>query len=194
MENRKEGFWDRPALHAQPNLVEGTRVRLREWRPDELEAMHRWLGSPEVTRFLTWGAKSLDDSARHLELCVSEQTKPERTRYYLAAELRRSGEVMGDAGFEWVDREQREGELGYFLLPAYWRQGIGSECARLVLQLAFGRCGALAMRASCDARNVASERVMQKCGMRRDTEVEKPGRRSYRITRAEWLLDAGPLA
>jgi len=22
---------------------------------------------------------------------------------------------MGDAGFEWVDRERREGELGYFL-------------------------------------------------------------------------------
>jgi hypothetical protein len=46
---------------------------------------------------------------------VSEQAKRERTRYYLAAALWRSGEVMGDAGFEWVDRERREGELGYFL-------------------------------------------------------------------------------
>ena len=46
---------------------------------------------------------------------VPEQAKRERTRYYLAAELRRSGEAMGDAGFEWVDREQREDELGYFL-------------------------------------------------------------------------------
>ena len=175
-------------------LVEGGRVRLREWRSDEIEVMHRWLGSPEVTRFLTWGAKSLDDSARHLDLCLSEQAKWERTRYYLAAELRRSGEVIGDAGFEWVDREQREGELGYFLLPTYWRQGIGGECARLVLQLAFGQCGARTMRAGYDARNAASERVMQKCGMRRDPENEKPGRRAYRITRAEWLHDVGPLA
>ena len=46
---------------------------------------------------------------------VSEEAKRERTRYYLAAELWRSGVVMGDAGFEWVDREQREGGLGYFL-------------------------------------------------------------------------------
>jgi hypothetical protein len=46
---------------------------------------------------------------------VSEEAKRERTRYYLAAELRRSGEIMGDAGFEWVDREQREGERGSFL-------------------------------------------------------------------------------
>jgi RimJ/RimL family protein N-acetyltransferase len=46
---------------------------------------------------------------------VSEEAKRERTRYYLAAELRRSGEVMGDAGFEWFDRERREGEIEYFL-------------------------------------------------------------------------------
>jgi hypothetical protein len=46
---------------------------------------------------------------------VSEQAKRERTRYYRAAEPWRSGEVMGDAGFEWVDREQREGGLGYLL-------------------------------------------------------------------------------
>jgi hypothetical protein len=46
---------------------------------------------------------------------VSEAAKRARTRYYLAAELRRSGEVMGDAGFEWVDRKQREGEREDFL-------------------------------------------------------------------------------
>jgi hypothetical protein len=46
---------------------------------------------------------------------VSEEAKRERTRYYLPAELWRIGEVMGDAGFERVDREQREGERGYFL-------------------------------------------------------------------------------
>jgi hypothetical protein len=46
---------------------------------------------------------------------VSEEAKRERTRYYLAAELRRSGEVMGDVAFEWVDWKQREGEREYFL-------------------------------------------------------------------------------
>ena len=46
---------------------------------------------------------------------VPEQANRGRTRYYLAAALRRSGEAMGDARFEWVDREQREDELEYFL-------------------------------------------------------------------------------
>jgi hypothetical protein len=46
---------------------------------------------------------------------VPEQANRERTRYYLAAALRRSGEVMRDAAFEWVDREQQEDELEYVL-------------------------------------------------------------------------------
>ena len=116
---------------------------------------------------------------------MAEQRRAARTRYYLAVELRATGEVIGDAGFEWIDRDRRDGDFGYFLLPAYWRRCIGTECARLVLQLAF-RCGARSMRASCDERNVASERVMQKCGLRRDAGSERPGRRHYRLTQAEW--------
>jgi ribosomal-protein-alanine N-acetyltransferase len=77
--------------------------------------------------------------------------------------------------------------MGCFLVPVYWRKGIGTECARLVLQLAFAFCGALWMRAACDERNVASEGVMQKCGMRRDKAMEKAGRRFYRISRSEWF-------
>ena len=168
-------------------LLETERVRLREWRADELDAMHRWLADPDVTRYLTWGAKSSEDSVRHLELCLAEQREVERTRYFLAIELRTSGEVIGDAGFEWVDRDRQEGGLGYFLLPLYWGTGIGTECALLVLQLAFAHCGALAMHASCDARNLASERVMQKCGMQRDKQMETHGRRFYRIIRSQWF-------
>ena len=92
--------------------------------------MHSWLADPEVMRYLTWGARTLDDSA-----------------------------------------------------------GIGlrTECARLILQLAFAHCGARLMQASCDERNLASEGVMKKCGMQRFQEIEASGRRCYRITKSQWF-------
>ena len=105
----------------------------------------------------------------------------------MAVEFEETGAVIGDAGFEWVNLAEREGDLGYFLLPAYWGKGLGTECARLVLALAFGQCGARTMRASCDERNIASERVMQKCGMQADPLAIRPGRRAYRISRDEWV-------
>jgi RimJ/RimL family protein N-acetyltransferase len=153
--------------------------------------MHRWLGDPEVTRFLSWGAQTRGDSARHLAECIAEQDLLERRRYFLAVELRKSGRVIGDAGFQWTRREghQREGRFGYFLERPYWSDGYGAEAAWLVLALAFGELGATVMRASCDARNVASERVMQKCGMQRERGCELLGRRAYRIFSSEWRGD-----
>ena len=169
--------------------VRGERLTLREWQPHEGDAMHRWLGDGEVTRFLSWGSRDRTDSERHLTECIRAQEEDPRTRYFLALELHETGRVVGDAGFEWtrVDDEAREGGLGYFLEPAIWGRGLGSEAAALVLDLAFRECGATRMRASCDARNEASEGVMQSCGMQRDLESESPGRRAYRITRERWL-------
>jgi RimJ/RimL family protein N-acetyltransferase len=168
-------------------ILHSGRVSLREWRANEIEAMHGWLADPDVMRYLTWGAKTFQDSVRHLDLCIAEQRKIERIRYYLAVELRTGGKVIGDAGFEWINQDLKEGDIGYFLLPAYWGIGLGTECVRLILQLAFGHCGALVMRASCDERNLASEGVMKKCGMQRLKHLEQPGRRSYGIARAQWL-------
>jgi RimJ/RimL family protein N-acetyltransferase len=168
--------------------IQGHRIILRDWLPGEVDAMHRWFGDPDVTRFLSWGAGTIEDSARHLAECIAQQELLERERYFLAIELRASGRVIGDAGFQWIRRkgQQREGGFGYFLERSYWGKGYGTEAARLVLALAFGELGATVMRASCNARNVASERVMQKCGMLREPEQEPPGRRAYRILSDEW--------
>jgi hypothetical protein len=90
--------------------LEGRRIVLRDWRPDETEAMHRWLGNALVTRYLSWGARTLHDSARHLRECIHEQKKPHRTRFFLAIQLKESGLVIGDAGFQWTSTA-REGRV-----------------------------------------------------------------------------------
>ena len=46
------------------------------------------------------------------------------------------------------------------------------------------------MTASCDARNVASERVMRKLGMQRDEGRETPGRRAYVISQEDAAIPA----
>ena len=106
----------------------------------------------------------------------------------MAIEFQTNGLVVGDAGFErsCASGEMREGRLGYFLEPEYWGRGYATEAAVLVLDFAFRDLGAAVMRASCDARNGASERVMQRCGMQLEPGAETPGRCAYRISREEW--------
>ena len=60
------------------------------------------------------------------------------------------------------------GSLGYLLDPAHHGRGYATEMVRAALDLAFGDLGLRRVTAGCFADNVASWRVMEKVGMRRE--------------------------
>jgi len=72
------------------------------------------------------------------------------------------GQFDGDA---W---RKAEGLLGYMIDPAHSGRGYASAITRALLDIAFGDLGLRRVTAECFADNVASWRVMQKAGMRRE--------------------------
>lgn len=65
------------------------------------------------------------------------------------------------------------GEIGYFLLPDFWRMGYATEIAGSLLELCFLVLGIHKAVASCNANNHPSERVMQKAGMQLEGRMRK---------------------
>ena len=57
-------------------------------------------------------------------------------------------------------------EVGYRLRKAAWGRGLATEGARALVRYAFETLDEPAVDACADPRNVASTRVMEKCGMR----------------------------
>jgi len=163
--------------------LRGERIVVREWHLEEVDGMHRWYGDPAVRKFLSFGADSKEESAKHLrDTVVPAQIQHPRTEYYLAIELTETGHTVGDVGFEW--RAPGIAEIGYFLEPAAWGQGYATEAAKLVIRYAFA-LGARAVIAMCDENNTASERVMQRCGLRQQPSND-PGRLLYRVERDQF--------
>ena len=82
--------------------------------------------------------------------------------------------------------------LGYWIGRAWWGRGYATAAARAMIALAFGLLDLDAVSASHLARNAASGRVMEKCGMR----LLRGERREHRgtledfcvrgIARGEW--------
>lgn len=62
----------------------------------------------------------------------------------------------------------RGGRLSYFVHPGHAGRGIATALARDALANAFGRLGPRRVQACCFADNVASWRVLEKLGMRRE--------------------------
>jgi len=164
----------------------GQRIRLREWRDGDAEAMHRWIGNPDVMRHLTWGTGSLAATQDYLKALLVKQRLQPRKEFFLALETKADGMLIGDAGFTWV--APGTAEIGYFLEPGQWGKGLGVEAARLIVGVAVN-LGAETIAATCFKDNWRSERVMRACGMIRqphhDPQVLKYALKTRRHSSSE---------
>jgi RimJ/RimL family protein N-acetyltransferase len=80
-------------------------------------------------------------------------------------------------------------EIGYRYVPAAWGQGIASEAAAAVLEHGFRALGLDPIVAVTHPDNLASQRVLQKIGLRPSGEAYHYGQwlRFFRLTRAQYL-------
>jgi RimJ/RimL family protein N-acetyltransferase len=61
-----------------------------------------------------------------------------------------------------------EAELGYIFDPAYNGRGYATEAVTAMMAYAFDRLGMRRLTAGCFADNLASVRILEKVGMRRE--------------------------
>jgi len=137
----------------------------------DLAALHDLWTSPGVRRFL-WDDEVISAARTEDAIATSERMFAER-RLGLWT-LRRAGSpgLSGFAGM-WLFRDPPEIELLYGIAESMWGQGLATEAARAVLDYSTNVIGVPIVRASTDAANTASLRVLEKLGFSivRRTEV-----------------------
>jgi [ribosomal protein S5]-alanine N-acetyltransferase len=161
----------------------GERVALRDYGSDDLQAFADWETDPEVMKYASWISPSLAETRRHLKDAIEQSRRPNRERYFLALELNSTRKVIGGAGITILKQNEFGGiaELGYFLKKLYWGCGYATEAARMLISFAFSQTAVHKVIAECNRDNKASERVMQKCGMVKESEL-----RSGRLEKGHW--------
>ena len=165
-------------------------IEARDWRE-----IHRYASLPEVVRYLPHEPFAEDDACA-FALRWSEQARHNSEEWpeMLVVEHKEDGRLIGHIPFERFSPKYRTREIGWVFDPAYQGQGYATEAAQAVLDLAFGKLGLHRMVATCDPRNGASYRVMEKLGMRREghhiRDVQIRGEWSdeyfYAILEEEW--------
>ena len=74
------------------------------------------------------------------------------------------GRMLGGTGLHRIEWSVRKFEIGYWIRPEAAGQGHVSEAVRLLTALAFDRLGARRVEIRCDARNLKSRAVAERCG------------------------------
>jgi ribosomal-protein-alanine N-acetyltransferase len=138
-------------------------VEARDWR-----AIHRFTSLPEVVRYLP-NEPFTESDARAFAMRWSEQARQsDAWQEVMVVLLKADGQLIGYVPFEQFNHEYRTREIGWVFAPDCQGQGYATEAARAVLGLAFEKLGLHRVVATCDPRNAASYRVMEKLGMRRE--------------------------
>lgn len=178
-------------------LLTTERLILRDHIPDDLEAMHTLLSDPAAMFYLPEiRTKTLEETRANLETAVNEARQERRVKYFFAIEIKDTGQYVGEIGFT-VTMDTPLGmvvQLGYFILPEFWRQGIVTEAARRVIRFAFEETKTLKIETGCIQENAGSEGVMRKLGLIKEGEFKKhvwhdghlKDRVEYRVLREEW--------
>lgn len=174
--------------------IETRRVLLREFRVDDAAAMYtNWASDEEVTRFLTWPVHESEEATRTLlEAWQKEYSNP--FCFNWAMESKEKGEVIGSISVVERDEKCARMTIGYCLSRALWNKGMMSECLQAVIDFLFENTNVNRIEARHDMRNLASGRVMEKCGMKREGILREYERNNqgisdsqvFSILRTEW--------
>jgi RimJ/RimL family protein N-acetyltransferase len=148
------------------------RLVLRPATPDDIEATWEHRRLPEVSRWISWQAPTIEEYAAGF-------LHPERLATTLVVE--REGDVIGDLMLRvedaWAQAEVRDqaagvqAELGWCLHPSAQGNGFATEAVRELLRICFEELRLRRVVANCFADNVGSWRLMERLGMRREVHT-----------------------
>ena len=174
-------------------MFRSERLLLRDFRDDDLEAVHAYATDLDVVRYMTWGPNSEAETRGFLERAQSHTEVDPRVEFELAVIREEPGELIGGIG---LHADGSKAMLGYCFARSAWGKGYATEAAQVMLDFGFKSLELHRIWACCDPENAGSIRVLQKLGMRQeghlkhDCQIRGEWRDNllFAILEDEWVL------
>ncbi|MEV8318566.1 GNAT family N-acetyltransferase [Streptomyces sp. NPDC059900] len=149
-------------------LIQTPRLLLRRWRETDVAPMTVINSDPRVMRWIGDGSVHSQEQTRDRIAMWEHEWETEGFGLF-AVELRATGELAGFTGLSvphYLPEVLPAVEIGWRFGPPFWGQGLATEAARAALGFGFAERGLERVVSIVQVGNNASERVMNKLGMR----------------------------
>lgn len=144
------------------NVITTERLVIRPVETGDCEAVHQYAGDPTIDMMMFLPRETMEETKEFVAFAVAEWEKdePEDREYVILL----NGGIIGGINLEKCE-DDRTYEIGWVIRRDERGKGYASEAAKALTEYAFNVLGAEWIRAHCDNRNAASEKVMKKLGM-----------------------------
>jgi aminoglycoside 6'-N-acetyltransferase len=150
-------------------LLKTHRLLLRPFQASDLENFAAYRSDPHVARYQSWPTPfTLAQAAAFLEKMKHAEAGAPGTWYQLAVERQDHPGLIGDCAFQVLADEPRQAQIGCTFSRLHQRRGYATEAVSRLLDYLFGELHLHRVTATCDVENVASTRLLQRLGLRRE--------------------------
>lgn len=153
-----------------PEKIETGRLLLARLRYEEAEEIfYAYASKPEVTKFLAFPThQSIQDARAFLKYAVPSWDSG--NEYVFGIRLKEDNRFIGTFG---VINDDGKVHFGYSISPTQWGQGYTAEAGSAVLAELKKKKEIYRIWAFADAENIASHKVLLKCGLVEEARLEK---------------------
>ena len=138
------------------------RLLLREIEDSDLSKVFEGLSDPKVVKHYGVSFTSLEATREQMDW-YSNMMKNDTGRCWAIC-VSESNEFAGVITLPFWEKQHRKAELGYWLLPAYWRNGYATEAAAAVINYAFREMKLHRIKAETEDDNPGSIATLKKLG------------------------------
>ncbi len=184
--------------------VHGPRVFLRPYRLDDAEQLFAAISSSRahLDSWVEWTKwhTSIEESRQFCQACEWDWSR--RAELTMGIFDATTGRLLGGTGFHAPDWKLRGFEVGYWLRAGETGKGYATETTQLLTARAFDQMNARRVELRCDARNIPSQRIAERCGYVLEGRLRNAGLTPagelrdtlvYALTPEDWArLRSGP--
>jgi len=146
----------------EPPRLDRADVYLRPIRSHDAESWFTYLSDPLVVELTSYDIRDISDVSAMIAGYLAAYEDGQLPRWAIARQSDDS--LIGTCGFHSWSSKDKRGELGYDLSPEYWNRGIATHALAATLRAAFATTDLNRAEALVMVENVASQRVLEKCG------------------------------
>ncbi|KAB7665406.1 GNAT family N-acetyltransferase [Bacillus sp. B1-b2] len=153
--------------------LKSDRITLREMEEMDWIDVHQYASKEKVCQYQPWGPNTEEESKDFVKQVIVDAKKETRTRFVFAIMEKKTERMIGSVEFHIQDITNKTGEIGYIINPEAWGNGFATEAASILLEFGFTQFKLHRIYATCDPRNLASSRVLEKIGMTKEGRLRE---------------------
>lgn len=146
-------------------IIETPRIILRQFALEDAAASFEFNSNLEVQKYTGDRVIASVEEARDVIVNVSFKDYEQYGYGRWAVVHKADNKVIGFAGLKYLP-EFEETDIGFRILPAYWRKGLTTEMCQPIIDYGWNELNLKRIIGIADPKNIGSCKVLEKIGLR----------------------------